>query len=391
MDAQLEEKIRYNPKKVDINGYFSKYQISNFAQKKIQTYADRIAELYGEPIEVLGFNTAPLDKFDMIHYGAVVALDQTVSGGLCDQNSLKSYFKTKEKVKADGQKIVGWWHSHGDNHLSPSPKDKDFFEKLIATSVDSSLLELDPYVNLIGEVPYKYKIEKKDGNKILTIESNEYLLKNIVLVLENFAAGENFRIKDIRLESFKGIPFSQMYIVNALKEEPYREFGIIDINDKVNDISDIDFANKKYNITYKRNLDSEILDIYDNKNIDINKIDEELKNQVYVDGKLLRDIVEKRNSRKFTVLENLQAKEESEEVIDLTKKENREKGRESLEKDIEKVRKETTVDLTKIYSTEERIKGLRSEHYNNSSKELVEKTKSQKKSFGRRFIDFISK
>jgi hypothetical protein len=387
LDSRLEELIEKNSKKEneDLNYLFSKYKITTYAKKKIQTYADRIAVLYGEPIEVLGFNTAPINSFDNIHYGAVLALNQTVSNGLCDQNSLKSYFDTKDVVLADGKKIVGWWHSHGEYLLSPSPKDKDFFRKLVSTSIQSSLLKLKPDSKIIGEIPYKIIKSEKDVDKKLIISSNEYFSKNIVLTMDDFKKGKNFKVKDIRLETFRGMPFSQMYIVNALNHEPYREFGIIDINNPENDLSNKDLIKKRFNITYIRNPPIEVLNNDYNKKIDINKIDEELKNQVYVDGKLLRDIVEKK-SKHYLVPKSIEKNNSKNEFYNSKHLDGCEN---SLEQGIQKASKDIVVDLAKNYSTEEIVNGLKK---NSCGKNLTKnKTKSQNKSLYQKFIDFFTK
>ncbi len=388
MDSRLEELIEQNSKNKneDVNYLFSKYKITSYAKNKIQKYADRVAALYGKPIEVLGFNTAPINSFDNIHYDAFLALNQTVSSGLCDQNSLKSYFDTKNKIAADGKKIVGWWHSHGEYFLNPSSKDKDFFRKLVSTSVHSSLLKLKPDSKIIGETPYEIIHPEKEGaNKKLIIGSNEYLLKSLVLVIDDFKKGKNFKVKDIRLETFRGMPFSQMYIVNALNHEPYREFGVIDVNKPENDLSNPELIREKFDITYIRNPALEILDLYGNKKIDANVIDEELKNRVYVDGKLLRDIVEEK--RKHYFLPTKFEINKSDSITYSPKKDIESENNKSLEQGIEKTGKDV-VDIKK-YSNEEMAKTLRKGRYENKIDK--QKKKYQRSSLYRTFFGLFKK
>ncbi len=363
MNAHLEETLFYNPKKPNIDELFSKFKITNYAYNKIQTYADRITALYGEPIELIGFITSPIDKFDGIAYNAVLALDQTVAGSKCDQNSFESYHKTEEKIEENGNKITGWWHSHGNHYLVPSQKDMGYFKVMVREKAEDSLLELEPNVKLFGNLPYSYELNEKNNLKILKIKSNDSLFKNVELTLDDFVLEEKFKVRNIKLVTFRGLPYCQMYIVNSKKEKPYRSFGIIDLDDK---------------FIHKENMPFDFLDIYDNKKIDINKIDEEIKNEVYVDEILMKDIVEKKSSKKIVVEKEIESEEKGftdEEV--------------SREEKLREIKEETALDLIEKYSKKSMAEDFPKIRKENISLEDEETSAKERTSLGSKIRKFF--
>ncbi|MDP3881330.1 MAG: Mov34/MPN/PAD-1 family protein [Nanoarchaeota archaeon] len=86
--------------------------ISSYAHDKAFKYAELIIQRKGRSLEVGGFLTTPKEARDRVARDAFLARDQEVTS-VSYILSPQDVKKAKQELDKMGQRIVGWWHSHG--------------------------------------------------------------------------------------------------------------------------------------------------------------------------------------------------------------------------------------------------------------------------------------
>jgi len=96
--------------------------LTEYTYQKAFRYAALVMQRKGWNVEVGGFLTQPKEAKDRIARDAFLARDQEVGVGHYELNP-EDVVKAGRELDQKGQRILGWWHSHGRLQTFHSPTD----------------------------------------------------------------------------------------------------------------------------------------------------------------------------------------------------------------------------------------------------------------------------
>lgn len=194
--------------------------ISRYAFEKAYKYARLALQINRTSIEVGGFLTLPIDAKDRIARDAYLARDQRVTSVSYNVNA-EDVRKAGKELHDQGQKIVGWWHSHGTLTAFPSDIDKENQRVLLNQIAPSN------YIVIPQEKKYTGIQTKLEGDELVFWEDGtEFRLK-----LKE--ANERIAADSLRIISEKRVGFCYSFIVNynrwLAERRPYCEIATRDL------------------------------------------------------------------------------------------------------------------------------------------------------------------
>ncbi len=194
--------------------------ITRYALEKAYAYARLTNEMFDpkEGIECGGYLITPRNAQDRIARDSYLARGQEVSGGEY-RVSGRNVIHTGRELEQIGQKVLGWWHSHG--HMST------FF----------SMTDDRGQLTVLNEIaPMNYVLQKKqtEVKNLEVLERNE---NKVVLhdpkypsrkyELEVKGNGKSIAIPQFKVSEEKKIGFAYGIVVNDKNRErnPYAELA----------------------------------------------------------------------------------------------------------------------------------------------------------------------
>jgi proteasome lid subunit RPN8/RPN11 len=197
-----------------------KITITRYAYTKMHLYARLIKSITQSPLECYGYLTAERNKDDGVATDAIIPVYQYVTTSSCTV-SPDSELKTIEQIRSNNQKIIGWWHSHGDHPTFHSTTDIENFSRLSSMLYSHNQLTIETERVQWKEKEHKAMWTNKDG-RTLRIRDPQNLDRIIEIEFEETIRNKP-NVKNItsRRKIKKGFAYS--VVVNSLNEEPYRE------------------------------------------------------------------------------------------------------------------------------------------------------------------------
>ena len=237
--------------KVKDNYGFDQLHISSYAYQKAFSYARLVMDKRPGSVEIGGFLTQPRDSKDRVVRDAFLARDQRVSRYeyMLDADSV---LKAKKELDERGERILGWWHSHG--------RFDTFHSKIDDENQQTILRQIAPsnYVVVSKEKDLKDLQSVVDGDDLVLWDSYEPSTKfRIKLKDEN----PNSVIKNMRIISDKRIGFAYSFVVNHHrwidKRVPYCEIGTREV---CHDCSSVSSNSKRVEFKLFEDNDQRIID-----------------------------------------------------------------------------------------------------------------------------------
>lgn len=198
-------------------------RISQYAYEKAFDYARLAVKLRGQSVEVGGFLTVPVDSQDRIARDAYLTRDQEVSVVDYKLNAADVARASKE-LEQNGQRAIGWWHSHGRAQSFHSDIDKKNQMVMLNQIAPSN------YVTTPEEKTYGGLQSRIDGDELVfwdsQSESRQFRLK--LKEADPSIVAESLRVLDK-----KRIGFAYSFVVNwnrwVSNRVPYCEIATRDL------------------------------------------------------------------------------------------------------------------------------------------------------------------
>lgn len=210
-------------KTVEEENVLSELLITEYTFEKAYAYAKLVDELFDpkDGIECGGYLLTPKNANDRVARDACLAKGQEVSGGEYLVNG-QNVINTGKELERKGQKVLGWWHSHG--HMST------FF----SYTDDRGQLTV-----LNGIAPFNYIAKQKDalvrnlevleksGNKLVLHDPTYPTRKYEIEVKGDGKENKLIAIPQFKVTEQKRIGFAYGLVVNDKNEErkPYAEIA----------------------------------------------------------------------------------------------------------------------------------------------------------------------
>lgn len=211
--------------KKDVNRRFGldELHISRYAYEKAFRYAKLIVDKNRESLEIGGFLTTPKDSQDRIARDAYLARDQEVTS-VRYELSAEDVQKAGKELEQNGQRIVGWWHSHGKlNTFHSSTDDKN--QMVLLNQISPS-----NYITVPDELNHDGLQSRVEGNDLLFWDP-----KNPSTKYKLGLKGEDLNLvaKRLNILKEKRIGFAYSFVVNYHRwlrnRVPYCEIATRDI------------------------------------------------------------------------------------------------------------------------------------------------------------------
>ena len=214
------------------NARFEELHISRYAYEKAFRYAKLVIQKKQKDVEVGGFLTTPKNSEDRIARGVFLARDQVVSYGSY-KLSAEDVAKAGKELEQEGQKIMGWWHSHGRLDTFHSKTD-DENQMVLLNQISPS-----NYLVFPREKPHRALQSKVEGKNLLFWDPQNPTTKYQLELQE-----ENPALVAQRLLVFEEqrMGFAYSFVVNwhrwVKKRVPYCEIATREICMDCKDVQD---------------------------------------------------------------------------------------------------------------------------------------------------------
>lgn len=202
---------------------FDELHISKYAYEKAFRYAKLVMQGRWGSIEIGGFLTKPRDVPDRVARDAFLARDQEV-GRAFYQLDAEDVLKAGKEIEEAGQKIIGWWHSHGKFDTSHSEIDAKN-QMVLLNQISPSNYIIVPY-----QRAYEGLQSRVEGNRIVFWEPNNPSVKfQLELKDEIPEAG----VERLKIFEDRRIGFAYSFVVNwhrwLSRRVPYCEIATRDL------------------------------------------------------------------------------------------------------------------------------------------------------------------
>ena len=216
--AEPEEKQKDEP-----NFGLNELHISEYAYQKAFRYAKLILKVKRGNNEVGGFLTTPEDAQDRVVRDVFLARNQVVSSVEYKLEPL-DVLEAKRELTEEGQKIIGWWHSHGRGTTFHSPTD-DRNQMVLLNAISPS-----NYIVLPKERTYK-NLQSKVKGKNLIFWDTENPDTRYEIALNS--KSPELVAKKLKVLENQRIGFAYSFVVNHArwkrKRKPYSEIATRDL------------------------------------------------------------------------------------------------------------------------------------------------------------------
>lgn len=149
---------------------FKELPITRYAYRKAHLYSDIVSEIAGRRVEVYGYLIGPKNNSsDPVVRDVYLSHYQKVREEKCFV-SPDGVFVTADTVKREGNRIMGWWHSHkGLNLRRHSYEDDTNFMALKYSLFNNNRMLVKVTCAQLGSTPYRIKTE----NDLVRIVSSD--------------------------------------------------------------------------------------------------------------------------------------------------------------------------------------------------------------------------
>lgn len=212
LDALLEGGEPAKIQKQDGRFGLNELHISKYAYEKAFRYAKLALQIRKSTVEVGGFLTLPKDSADRVARDAFLARDQHVSS-VSYRVEAADVLRAAKEISQQGQKIVGWWHSHGSMRTFHSDVD-DRNQQVLLNQISPS-----NYVSVPHKKLYAGLKSRVEGDKLVFWDP-----KNVGTMFRLRLAGVDPRLvaEDLQVEEEKRVGFAYSFVVNWSRWLPQR-------------------------------------------------------------------------------------------------------------------------------------------------------------------------
>ncbi len=266
LDALLLGEEPVEKPKEKVNFGLDELHISRYAYEKAFRYAKLVLKGRWRSVEVGGFLTKPRDAEDRVARNAFLARNQEVSYTSYEL-SAEDVLKAKKELEQEGQKIIGWWHSHGRGDTFHSETDNNN-QRVLLNQISPS-----NYITLFKERSYENLQSRVEGNQLVFWNPQNSLIQYI---LELKDENPELTAQNLRVLEEKRIGFAYSFVVNhhrwLRRRVPYCEIATRDLCLRCKKPKDISVA-----VEYQIINDGEF-------EIDENELLKEINDRVHVLG-----------------------------------------------------------------------------------------------------------
>jgi len=352
-----KNKVKDNYKKenlFNVKSIFNKIKIKKSALLKANFYSTIVSELFDKSLEAMGYLVAQEGINEDAINDIYLSHNQTVTSSTCtgDPSFEMNSFK---KIKSQGSKIIGWWHSHGLDHRPfHSLTDVETFGGISYGIFPNNKISIDNFVdvnNLDGSSSLSYSQKDNKAYLIINSENNDLIFR---LSIDKINSDIVPLLKDIKInkvEKSNPIKISYAYsmVTNSKNMQPYLEVSYKGKgDDKINYVKGKDITlevidDEKIQFEdYKKLVDDVSKRVHHNGKLPTRKIsDYELR-------KIINEVETRVNNFNMTIVKPSEKKEEVnknlEEIITKTPEE---KLKNTDEKQKEIYKKDTTTEHVK--------------------------------------------
>ena len=268
LDTLLKGKEPEEEQKKEINFGLNELHISRYTYEKAFKYAKFVVKIKRRNSEIGGFLTTPKNAQDRVARDAFLTRDQLVSAVNYKLDAEKVLEAGKE-IESQGNKIIGWWHSHGRGTSYHSDVDDENQMVLLNQIAPSN------YITLPQEKTYENLQSRVEGDKIIFWDPEN---PNTKYQLELKKQSPELVAERLKILKDKKIGFAYSFVVNfnrwLRKRVPYSEIATRDLCRSCMNPEDV-------SIPVKHKIFDEG-EFY----IDDNKLIEEIKDKVYTYGEV---------------------------------------------------------------------------------------------------------
>ncbi len=282
-----KNKVKDNYKKenlFNVKSIFNKIKIKKSALLKANFYSTIVSELFDKSLEAMGYLVAPEGINEDAINDIYLSHNQTVTSSTCtgDPSFEMNSFK---KIKSQGSKIIGWWHSHGLDHRPfHSLTDVETFGGISYGIFPNNKISIDNFVdvnNLDSSSSLSYSQKDNKAYLIINSENNDLIFRlsidkinsNIVPLLKGIKVNKIEKSDPIK------ISFAYSMVTNSKNMQPYLEVSykgsgdnkISYIKGKYVTLEVIDDEKLKFE-DYKKLVDDVSKRVYHNEKLPTRKI-----------------------------------------------------------------------------------------------------------------------
>ena len=202
---------------------FDALHLSRYAYEKAFRYAQLVMQGRIGSLEIGGFLTKPKDNPDRIARDAFLARDQEV-GSSFYRVSAEDVSRAGKELAEQGQRIIGWWHSHGRLDTFHSPTDNENQMVLLNQISPSN------YVTSSHERAYDGLQSRVEGNTLIFFSSDNPAVQFHLNLEED---NPEIVAQKLKIVEERRIGFAYSFVVNhhrwLSRRVPYCEIATRDI------------------------------------------------------------------------------------------------------------------------------------------------------------------
>ncbi|MEK6528096.1 MAG: hypothetical protein AABZ36_04350 [Nitrospirota bacterium] len=201
---------------------FRNLPITSYAYKKAHMYADIASEIACQRVEVYGYLIGPRTVDDALVHDVYLSHRQVASPTRCTVDQ-EGVLLTSEAIRQEGNRIIGWWHSHKGLTLQHhSDHDDTNFRVLKYALFNNNKKSLGRVAAQFGKAPYSVQIE----NDEVRIISGDLAAGTLVIKLASDLNISNLAVKGLTIERHPTAGFAYSLILNDNISKPYCEIAV---------------------------------------------------------------------------------------------------------------------------------------------------------------------